>query len=124
MEVGIEEFVRILADGSDQLAAAHLIALLDFYLAKMSIKGANQSFVVIFIKHMVDYDDVTPESSAVLSKADAAMRHCIDRLSHIGVSPASAVPVLARVNPHAIFFRETSSDIPPGVMLACSDISI
>src|SRR5262245_15232451 len=67
---------------------------------------------------MLDYDDIAPQSAAVLGEDHAAIGHGEDILTEIGVAAADAVPIFARMNPHAVFFSESGSNVPAVVRFA------
>jgi hypothetical protein len=76
------------------------------------------SSLVIFVKDMLDDDDIAPQSAAVFGESHAAVGHGEDVLAEIGVAAAGAVPIFAGVNPHAVFFGEPRGDVPAVVSLA------
>src|SRR5262245_29440865 len=61
---------------------------------------------------MLDDDDIAPQPAAVFGEDRAAVGHGEDILTKIRVAAADAVPIFARMNPHAVFFGESSGDVP------------
>src|SRR5262245_280271 len=73
---------------------------------------------------MLDDDDIAPQPTAVLGEDHAAIGHGEDVLTEIGVAAADAVPIFASMNPHAVFFGESSGDVPAVVSPACSLVGV
>src|SRR5262245_13822590 len=67
---------------------------------------------------MLDDDDIAPQPAAVFGEDHAAVGHGEDILTEIGVAATDAVPIFARMNPHAVFFGESSGDVP--AVVSCS----
>src|SRR5215475_14892019 len=102
----VECLVRVLPDGRDQLPPFHFLAAPDFDRLKMRVERAYLSSFVVFVKDVIDDDDIAPQPAAVLSENHAAVGHSEDVLAEIGVAAAAAVPIFARMNPHAVFFSK------------------
>src|SRR5215510_15870351 len=73
---------------------------------------------------MLDDDDIAPQPAAVLGEDHAAIGHGGDILTEIGVAAAAAVPIFARMHPHAVFFGESSGDVPAVVSFASGLIGV
>src|SRR5262249_34582986 len=73
---------------------------------------------------MLDDDDIAPQPAAVLGEDHAAIGHGEDVLTEIGVAAADAVPIFARMNSHAVFFGESSGDVPAVVSFASGVLGV
>src|SRR5262245_34093979 len=120
MEMRVEHLVWVLPDGREQLPPFYFVAAPDFDRLKMRVERAYLSSFVVFVKNMLDYDDIAPQPAAVLGENYAAVGHGEDILAEIGVAAANAVPIFARMHPQAVFFGEPRGDVPAVVSFARS----
>src|SRR5262249_7782649 len=118
MEMRVECLIRVLHDGRNQLPPSHVLAAPDFDRLKMRIERANLSPFVVFVKVMLDDDDVPPQPAAVFGEDYAAVGHCQDILAEISVAAATAVPIFSCMNPPTVLFRESRGDVPAVVSFA------
>src|SRR5215475_2124174 len=120
----VERFVRVLTDSRNQLTPFDILAAPDFDRLKMRVERANLSPFVVFVKGVLDDDDVAPQPAAVFGEDYAAVGHGPDVLAEVGVAAAAAVPIFACMNPHAVFFSEASGYVPAVVTFASSLVCV
>jgi hypothetical protein len=73
---------------------------------------------VIFVKDVLDDDDIAPQPAAALGEDHTPIRHGKYILAEVGVAAAVSVPVLTGVNSKAVFFGRTRGDVPAVVSFA------
>src|SRR5215475_14499784 len=116
----VERLVRVLSDGRNQLTPFHILAAPDFDRLKMRVKRANLPPFVVFVKDVLDDDNIAPQPAAIFGEDYPAVGHGPDVLAEVSVAAAASVPIFACMNPHAVFFGEASGYAPAVMSFASS----
>src|SRR5215475_6542993 len=122
--MGVECLVRILPNGRNQLSILHFFAAPGFDRLKMRVERANLSPFVVFVKDVLEDDDIAPQPAATLGEYHATIRHDKNILPQIGVAASAAIPVFAGVNSHAVFLGKPRGDAPTVVSFARGPVGV
>src|SRR5918998_842521 len=124
MQMRVEEFVGVLPDGGDLLAASDLFAATDEDFVQVRVERADATLRVVLVEEVFDDDDVAPETPAVLGEDDAAVGDGADGLAEVCAPAARAVPVFAGVEAEAVALGEGGRLVPALVALAGRGVGV
>jgi hypothetical protein len=79
---------------------------------------------VVFVKDVLDDDNIAPQPAAVFGEDYPAVGHGPDVLAEVGVAAAASVPIFACMNPHAVFFSKASGYAPAVMSFASSLVGV